>query len=167
VQRLPTRGVRAARGARRWLGDVRPAAARDPRREGGPEPAALPVGARAAAGEEEGGRASRARSLAIWRAGARRGRGRGRREQRDPGADEAAAPAPGRGTYGRRGDRAGTGRSPGRRRPAAENRGARAVSGAVIAFVEHDGGEPDRLSLEALGLARGLAQQLGAPLDAI
>jgi len=41
------------------------------------------------------------------------------------------------------------------------------VSGAVLAFVEHSGGEPDRLSLEALALGHGLAQQLGAPLDAI
>ena len=41
------------------------------------------------------------------------------------------------------------------------------MSGAVIAFVEHASGEPDRLSLEALALARGLAKRLGAPLDAI
>ena len=41
------------------------------------------------------------------------------------------------------------------------------MSGAVLAFVEHIGGEADRLSLEALGLARGLAKALGAPLDAV
>ena len=41
------------------------------------------------------------------------------------------------------------------------------MSGAVVAFVEHAAGDPDRLSLEALALARGLAKQLGAPLDAI
>jgi electron transfer flavoprotein alpha subunit len=41
------------------------------------------------------------------------------------------------------------------------------VSGAVLAFVEHVGGEPDRLSLEALALARGIAGRLGAPLDAV
>jgi electron transfer flavoprotein alpha subunit len=41
------------------------------------------------------------------------------------------------------------------------------MSGAILAFVEHDGGEPDRLSLEALTLAGGLARQLGAPLDAV
>jgi len=41
------------------------------------------------------------------------------------------------------------------------------VSGAVLAFVEHVGGEPDRLSLEALAFAGGLAKQLGAPLDAV
>jgi electron transfer flavoprotein alpha subunit len=41
------------------------------------------------------------------------------------------------------------------------------VSGAIVAFVEHASGEPDRLSLEALVLARGLAKQLGAPLDAV
>jgi len=41
------------------------------------------------------------------------------------------------------------------------------MSGAVVAFVEHNGGEPDRLSLEALALAAGLAKQLGAPLDAV
>jgi electron transfer flavoprotein alpha subunit len=41
------------------------------------------------------------------------------------------------------------------------------VSGAVLAFVEHVGGEPDRLSLEALALARDVAKQLGAPLDAV
>jgi electron transfer flavoprotein alpha subunit len=39
--------------------------------------------------------------------------------------------------------------------------------GAVVAFVEHAAGEPERLSLEALALARGLAKQLGAPLDAV
>jgi electron transfer flavoprotein alpha subunit len=41
------------------------------------------------------------------------------------------------------------------------------MSGAIVAFVEHAGGEPDRLSLEALALARGLAKQLSAPLDAV
>ena len=41
------------------------------------------------------------------------------------------------------------------------------MSGAVVVFVEHAAGEPDRLSLEALTLARGLAKQLGAPLDAV
>ncbi len=41
------------------------------------------------------------------------------------------------------------------------------MSGAVLAFVEHAGGEPDRLSLEALSLARGLATRLGVPLDAV
>ena len=41
------------------------------------------------------------------------------------------------------------------------------MSGAVLAFVEHVGGEPDRLSLEALGLARGVAKAIGAPLDAV
>jgi len=41
------------------------------------------------------------------------------------------------------------------------------VSGAVVVFVEHARGEPDRLSLEALSLGRAIAHQLGAPLDAI
>jgi electron transfer flavoprotein alpha subunit len=41
------------------------------------------------------------------------------------------------------------------------------MSGSVLAFVEHAGGEPDRLSLEALTLARGLAAQLGVALDAV
>jgi electron transfer flavoprotein alpha subunit len=41
------------------------------------------------------------------------------------------------------------------------------MSGPVLVFVEHAGGEPDRLSLEALTLARGLAASLGAPLDAV
>jgi electron transfer flavoprotein alpha subunit len=41
------------------------------------------------------------------------------------------------------------------------------VSDAVVVFVEHASGEPDRLSLEALSLGRAIAQQLGAPLDAI
>jgi electron transfer flavoprotein alpha subunit len=41
------------------------------------------------------------------------------------------------------------------------------MSGAVVVFVEHAGGEPDRLSLEALALARGLATGLGAPVDAV
>jgi electron transfer flavoprotein alpha subunit len=41
------------------------------------------------------------------------------------------------------------------------------VSGPVLTFVEHAGGEPDRLSLEALALARALATKLGAPLEAV
>ena len=41
------------------------------------------------------------------------------------------------------------------------------MSGAVVVFVEHERGEPDRLSIEALSLGRAIAQQLGAPLDAI
>ena len=41
------------------------------------------------------------------------------------------------------------------------------MSGPVLAFVEHAGGEPDRLSLEALAFARGLAAHLGAPLEAL
>ncbi|HEY4227188.1 MAG TPA: electron transfer flavoprotein subunit alpha/FixB family protein [Candidatus Limnocylindrales bacterium] len=41
------------------------------------------------------------------------------------------------------------------------------MSGSVLAFVEHAGAEPDRLSLEALALARGLATKLGVPLDAV
>ena len=41
------------------------------------------------------------------------------------------------------------------------------MSGPVLAFVEHAGSEPDRLSLEALALARGLAKALGVPLDAV
>ena len=41
------------------------------------------------------------------------------------------------------------------------------MSGAVLVFVEHAGGVPDRLSLEALTLARSLASALTAPLDAV
>jgi electron transfer flavoprotein alpha subunit len=41
------------------------------------------------------------------------------------------------------------------------------VSGAVLVFVEQAGGEPDRLSLEALALGRRIAGALGAPLDAV
>ena len=41
------------------------------------------------------------------------------------------------------------------------------MSGPVLVFVEHAGGEADRLSLEALALARGLAATLGVPLDAV
>jgi len=41
------------------------------------------------------------------------------------------------------------------------------MSGAVLAFVEHADGEPDRLSLEALALAHRLAKRLGASLDAV
>ena len=41
------------------------------------------------------------------------------------------------------------------------------MSGAVVVFVEHAGGEPDRLSLEALALARRIASGLGAPVDAV
>jgi len=41
------------------------------------------------------------------------------------------------------------------------------MSGGVLVFVEHAGGEPDRLSLEAVAFARGLAGTLGAPLEAV
>ena len=41
------------------------------------------------------------------------------------------------------------------------------MTSPVLAFVEHAGGAPDRLSLEALALARDLATKLGAPLDAV
>ena len=41
------------------------------------------------------------------------------------------------------------------------------MSGPVLAVVEHAGGEPDRLSLEALALARALAEALGIPLEAV
>lgn len=41
------------------------------------------------------------------------------------------------------------------------------MSGPVLAFVEHAGGEPDRLSLEALALARELATKLAVPLEAV
>jgi electron transfer flavoprotein alpha subunit len=41
------------------------------------------------------------------------------------------------------------------------------MSGSVLVFVEHAGGEPDRLSLEALALAQALARALGASLDAV
>ena len=41
------------------------------------------------------------------------------------------------------------------------------MSGAVLVFVEHAGGEPDRLSLEALALARGIASGLGVTVDAV
>jgi electron transfer flavoprotein alpha subunit len=41
------------------------------------------------------------------------------------------------------------------------------MSGAVLVFLEHVGGEPDRLSLEAIALARRIASSLGAPLDAV
>src|SRR4051812_31755962 len=41
------------------------------------------------------------------------------------------------------------------------------MSGAVLVFVEHVGGEPDRLSFEAIALGRKIATALGAPLDAV
>jgi electron transfer flavoprotein alpha subunit len=41
------------------------------------------------------------------------------------------------------------------------------MSGVVLAFVEHAGGEPDRLSLEALALARRIATAAGATVDAV
>jgi electron transfer flavoprotein alpha subunit len=41
------------------------------------------------------------------------------------------------------------------------------MTGSVLVFVEHAGGEPERLSLEALTLARGLAARLDAVLDAV
>jgi electron transfer flavoprotein alpha subunit len=41
------------------------------------------------------------------------------------------------------------------------------MSGPVLVFVEQTGGEPDRLSLEAVALARDLAGELGAPLEAV
>jgi electron transfer flavoprotein alpha subunit len=41
------------------------------------------------------------------------------------------------------------------------------MSGPVLVFVEHAGGEPDRLSLEAGMLARGLATTLGTNAEAV
>jgi electron transfer flavoprotein alpha subunit len=41
------------------------------------------------------------------------------------------------------------------------------MSGPVLAFIEHAGGEPDRLSLEALAFARSLVTKLGAALEAV
>ena len=41
------------------------------------------------------------------------------------------------------------------------------MSGVVLAFVEHAGGEPDRLSLEALALARRIALATGGSVDAV
>jgi electron transfer flavoprotein alpha subunit len=41
------------------------------------------------------------------------------------------------------------------------------MSGAVLVFVEQTAGEPDRLSLEAVALARRIASGLGAALDAV
>jgi len=41
------------------------------------------------------------------------------------------------------------------------------VSGPVLALVEHDGGEVDRLSLEALTLGRRIAEALGTALEAV
>jgi electron transfer flavoprotein alpha subunit len=41
------------------------------------------------------------------------------------------------------------------------------MSGAIVVFVEHVAGEPDRLSLEALALARAVAASAGAPVDAV
>jgi electron transfer flavoprotein alpha subunit len=41
------------------------------------------------------------------------------------------------------------------------------MSGPILVFVEHAGGEPDRLSLEALTMARGLAASLGSALEAV
>ena len=41
------------------------------------------------------------------------------------------------------------------------------MSGPVLALVEHAGGEPDRLSLEALALGRRVAEALGTGLEAV
>jgi electron transfer flavoprotein alpha subunit len=41
------------------------------------------------------------------------------------------------------------------------------MSGTVLAFVEQAGGEPDRLSLEALALARRIALATGGSVDAV
>ena len=41
------------------------------------------------------------------------------------------------------------------------------MSGPVIVFVEHAGGEVDRLSLEALTVARGVAATLGSSLEGV
>jgi len=41
------------------------------------------------------------------------------------------------------------------------------MSGVVLAFVEHAGGEPDRLSLEALALARRITTATGTALEAV
>jgi electron transfer flavoprotein alpha subunit len=37
----------------------------------------------------------------------------------------------------------------------------------ILTFVEHDGGRPSRSSLEALTVARGIAEQIGSPLEAL
>jgi electron transfer flavoprotein alpha subunit len=41
------------------------------------------------------------------------------------------------------------------------------MSRPVFVFVEHGGGEPDRLSLEAITLARGVADAIGARFEAV
>ena len=41
------------------------------------------------------------------------------------------------------------------------------MSGTVLAFVEHADGEPDRLTLESLTFARGLATTLGTSVEAV
>ena len=41
------------------------------------------------------------------------------------------------------------------------------MSGTVLAFVEHAAGEADRLSLEALAMARAIATKSGATVDAV
>ncbi len=127
------RRVRAARGDRRRLGDLRGAAAGGPVGQGGAQPAALPVGPGPASGEAQGDRADRAGLVAERGGQARPAAARGGgRPGRDPGPR--------------------TGRGAGRRGPAGPDRGARVMSG-VLVFVEHAAGEVDRLSREALVLA--------------
>src|SRR4029453_1464558 len=117
---------------------------RGPRREGGAEPAPLPVGAGAAPGTEEGGRADRTGAAA-------------RRTAEGAAAPPGGHREPGRGDRPRRGGRARG------RRTVPEARGAGAMS---LALVEHAGGRPAPLSLEALSLAARLQPGLGEPIEA-
>src|SRR5439155_5465508 len=131
------RPPRRAAGVGRGLGDVRGPAAGGGHRQGGDQPAALPVAARAAEGEEEG--------AAADRAGAAR---------RRP-AEGAAPRSAGRGRAGRDPRR-------GRRRGAARRGASRRAGGPrmILALVEP---QLDEVSLEALTFAR----RLGEPLHAV
>ena len=139
VKALAVEGGRAcgasSRGRRRAR-HLPAGAARGGRCAGGAQPAALPVGARPAARQAQAARGE----LAAAPAGpAREARAAAAARVGQAGAD------PGR--------RTGCGPGGGGRA-----RGARAAMSAVLVLVEHAGGEPDELSLQALALARGYAR---------
>src|SRR4051812_107641 len=150
------------------MGDVRAGPSGGPRREGGLEPPAVPLGSRPAPSEAQGGPAGRSRPLARGRDGhgGRRGcRARGRRRRRGPRPDEARPPTPRRGANAGRDPRTRRGGSGRGRRPAPADR--RAAMSDVLLFVEHRDGAADGLSLEALTLARTLAASIGGSVRAV
>ena len=128
-RRWPPSGVRAARGADGRLGDVRAAAARDPRREGGAEPARATRRCRAGFGRRRrrssGSRSAASPSGALGLGAGEDAAGVGgdvpgptKLGLRLPAEERTAAEVIGR----------GRGCGAGRRRPARAHRGPRAMS---------------------------------------